>query len=86
MESASNKASSTAKRHYFVAVIVSLALSLLFWVIFGVIDLFGFLLWTTVAALLGSSIGLVVDRKLWITIVSTMVIQVLILSILWLVG
>ncbi|MDA1027726.1 MAG: hypothetical protein O3B41_01550 [Bacteroidetes bacterium] len=86
MESASNKAASSAKRHYSVAVLVSLGLSLLFWLVFDIFDLVSFVLWTSIAALLGTSIGLVVGRKLWITVVSTLSIQTLILSILLLIG
>lgn len=86
MESASNKAASTAKRHYLVAVLVSLGLSLLFWLAFDIFDLVSFVLWTSVAALLGTSFGLVVGRKLWITVVSTLTIQTLILTILMLIG
>ena len=85
-ESASSEAATTSKRHYAVALLVSFALSVLFWVILGVFDWVGFVFWTSIAALLGSSIGLVADRKLWVTVVATALIRFLIFAIVWIIG
>jgi len=85
-ESASNQAATTAKRHYFVSMVTALGLSLLFWALFGVFDFVGFIFWTCISALLGSSIGLVLDRKIWISVVSTAAIRTLIFTIMMLVG
>ena len=78
MESASNQAATSAKRHYLVALAVSFALSMFFWIALDVFNFVGFVFWTCIAALLGSSIGLVADRKLLITVISTAVIRTLI--------
>ena len=82
MESASNQASESAKKHYAVAFAVSVVLSLFFWVGLGVFNIAGFVFWTCIAALLGSSIGLVANRRLWITIVSTVAIRTVIFVIM----
>lgn len=81
MESASNQAATTAKRHYLISILVSFGLSVLFWVFLGVFEVVGFLFWSCLAALLGSSIGLVFDRKIWISVLSTIVIRFIILGI-----
>jgi len=82
-ESASSEAATTSKRHYIIALAVSLVLSLLFWAAFGVFEIVGFVLWTSISALLGSSIGLVSDRKLWVTVIATTLIRTMIFVISW---
>jgi len=81
MESASSQAATTAKRHYLIAILVSFGLSILFWIALGIFDFVGFLFWSCLAALLGSSVGLVLDRKIWISVVATVIIRLLILAI-----
>jgi len=82
MESASNQASSAAKKHYLAAIGTSLFLSVMFWLILGVFQLVGFILWTFISALLGSSIGLVAGRKLFVTIIATALIRVIVFVIM----
>jgi len=82
-ESASNEAATTSKRHYFVALLVSLLLSIVLWVIFGQFDAVGFVLWTSMAALLGSSFGLVLDRNIWVTVGATAVVRLVFFAIAW---
>jgi len=81
MESASNKASNAAKRHYLSAIGTSLFFSIMFWVVFDVFHFAGFIFWTCIAALLGSSIGLVAGKHLVVTIGATAVIRVIIFVI-----
>ena len=78
MESASNQAATSAKRHYAIAFAVSLAMSLFFWLGMGDSHVAGFIFWTCIAALLGSSIGLVADRRVVVTVIATAVIRLLI--------
>jgi len=82
MESASNQASSAAKKHYLVAFAISLLMSILFWLVFGVFQLAGFILWTFISALLGSSIGLVAGRKLGVTVAATIIIRLIVFIIM----
>ncbi|HAY36223.1 MAG: hypothetical protein HOE73_02695 [Bacteroidetes Order II. Incertae sedis bacterium] len=82
MESASNMASTSAKRHYGIAFVVSLAMSLFFWIEMGVFNVVGFLFWTCLSALLGSSFGLVVGRRILVTVVATFVIRLLLFVIM----
>ena len=82
-ESASNEAATTSKRHYFVALLVSLALSVMLWILFGQFDAVGFVFWTSTAALLGSSVGLVMDRNIWVTVGATAAIRLIIFAIVW---
>ena len=85
MESASNKASSAAKRHYFAAILTSAILSVLFWTFFEVVQIVGFIFLTLMAALLGSSIGLVANRNLVVTILATLLIRLVIFVIMTLI-
>lgn len=82
MESASNLAATSAKRHYGIAFVVSLAMSLFFWLGMGVFNVAGFVFWTCIAALLGSSIGLVAGRRIVVTIIATFVIRLLMFVIM----
>lgn len=82
MESASNKASSAAKRHYFAAILTSAVLSVLFWTFFEVTQMVGFIFLTLIAALLGSSIGLVASRNLVVTVLATVFIRLVIFIIM----
>ncbi len=75
MESASNKASSAARRHYLAAILTSGILSVIFWVFFEVFQFVGFIFLTLIAALLGSSIGLVANRNLVVTVLATLFIR-----------
>jgi len=82
VESASNKASSAAKRHYLAAILTSAILSALFWTFFEVVQIVGFIFLTLMAALLGSSIGLVANRNLVVTILATLLIRLVIFVIM----
>ena len=76
------KTSSSAKRHYVLAILHSAVLSVLFWTFFEVTQMVGFIFSTLIAALLGSSIGLVASRNLVVTVLATVFIRLVIFIIM----
>lgn len=61
--------------HAAVGLAVAFGLSVVFWLAFGVFDLAGFLIWSTVYGLAGAAIGYAV-RRIVVTLAATAVLRV----------
>ena len=62
--------------HALAALVVSYGLSVYFWLGFGVFNLSGFIVISALAAAMGFIAGWVMKKRLWVTIMATLVIRV----------
>ena len=64
------------KTHTLLALFVSYGLSIFFWLGLGVFNLVGFVVVSALAAAMGLGAGWVMKKRLWVTIMATLVIRV----------
>jgi hypothetical protein len=58
--------------HFLVALMVSYGLSVAFWLGLGVFNLMGFILVSAIAAALGLGAGWLMGKRLWVTLLVTL--------------
>ncbi|PHS24609.1 MAG: hypothetical protein COA84_08935 [Robiginitomaculum sp.] len=62
--------------HALAALFVSYGLSVFFWLGLGVFNLIGFIIVSALAAAMGLGAGWVMKKRLWVTIMATLVIRI----------
>lgn len=63
-------------KHFVLALVISFALSVAFWGVFGVFELAPFFIVSLLCAAAGASIGVVFGKRLLVTGIATAVIRV----------
>ncbi len=62
--------------HLVLALITSYGLSVFFWLTLGVFNLIGFIVVSALAAALGLASGMIMQRRLWITVFATLLVRI----------